>query len=146
MNEKFHELNRGMAVQVVAQKIAEGQIDPLADSFEALVAQFQEAVIKVAENFGAKAPTTKPKRAPRKATEPKPTSTGKRPGIEPEALKGYIGGMHSEAHNLQEIADRFGVSKGVAQRAVEALPGVKSAEGTKEAGKRGVPPTVYWVE
>jgi hypothetical protein len=99
---------------------------------------------------GKTATTAKPKRASRKASAPKvpspSTGNGKRPGIDPEALKAYVGSSKEGAASLQQIADNFGVSKGVAQRAVEALPGVKSALGTKIEGKRGVPPTAYWVE
>ena len=147
MNRKFEELNHGIAVQVVAQKIADGRIDPLAD-FVLLVTEFRDAVLKLAEDFGekAKAPT-KPKKAPRKAAEPKATTGGKRSGIEPEAIKAFIGKSQEGAASLQQIADNFKVSKGVAQRALGALgSAVKSATGPAVAGKRGKAPTVFWIE
>lgn len=148
MNRKFEELSHGIAVQVVAQKIADGRIDAATVSFEALVAEFQDAVLKVAEDFAEKdkAPTAKPKKAPRKAAEPKAATGGKRTGIEPEALKAFIGKSQAGAASLQQIAENFGVSKGVAERAVKSLPAVKSATGPAVAGKRGKAPTVFWVE
>lgn len=151
MNRKFEELNHGIAVQVVAQKIADGRIDPLA-SFDALVTQFRDAVLKLADDFGEKdnAAPAKPKRATRKAAEPNAaTGGGKRTGIDPEELRNFlsqpVGGVSNPA-TLQEIANHFSVSKGVAERAIKALPGVKSGPGTKPEGQRGKAPTVYWVE
>lgn len=150
MNQKIEELSKGLAVQVVAQKIADGTLDVSgSQTFEELARKVEAAVLDLAKDFGApngETKSAKPKRAPRAAAKPLGTATGgKRSGIDAAALRTYIGTAHSEAHTLQEIADHFSVSKGVAQRAVTALgEAVKSATGSQ--GKRGKAPFVYWLE
>lgn len=89
---------------------------------------------------------SKPKKAQRRAAEPKAATGGKRSGIEPEALKAFIGKSQEGAASLQQIADNFSVREGVAERAVKAIPGVKSGTGTKSDGQRGKAPIVYWAE
>jgi hypothetical protein len=148
MNTKIEELSKGLAVQVVAQKIADGELDVSgSNTFEDLAHKVETAILELAKGFGAKdkAAPAKPRRAPRKDAEAA-SGGAKRQGIDPGALKAYIGASKEGAASLQQIADHFGVSKGVAKRAVEALPGVKSATGENPAGKRGVPPAVYWTE
>jgi hypothetical protein len=148
VNAKIEELSKGLAVQVVAQKIADGALDVSgSQTFEDLAHKVETLILELAKGFGAKDKATpaKPERAPRKDARPA-NGGAKRSNIDPGALKGYIGASKEGAVSLQRIADHFGVSKGVAKRAVEALPGVKSATGENPSGKRGAPPVVYWTE
>lgn len=132
----------GVALETVSRSAPKSRSD-----FEALcetVAEELKRVVDAIEDGKAPAAPAKPKRATRKAAEPT-SSGGKRSGIDAELLKAYIGKSQDGAASLQQIADHFSVSKGVAKRAVEALPGVQSVTGAPSAGKRGVPPIVYWV-
>lgn len=145
MNAKFLEHVKAGAVQVVAQKIADGAIDPATASFEDLVKEFEEKVLALADAFGAKnelIPTKiKGSRKSRKGGVGAPSGKG---SVAPDSLEGYL--HDSPKRTLQEIASAFGVSKGVAQRAVDALGDkVKSEPGTKPEGQRGKAPTVYFL-
>lgn len=143
MNTKFDELKRSMAVHVVAQKIADGVIDPASQSFEALVAQFEAAVLGLAESFAQKDKAAAPTKRAKPQSSGTPSAPSTKSTIETERLRAYLMGVKA---TLQQIADEFGVSKGVAQRALVALGDeVKDELGPKPEGQRGKPPTVYWI-
>lgn len=144
MNAKFLEHVKSSAVQVVAQKIADGQIDPATASFEELVKQFEEEVLKLATSFGVKQPDAEPVKPQRKNRNPavKVDGVSKGGSVTPEQISEYLFENHKST--LLSISDHFKVSKGVAERAVKALGDkVKSEVGAPEPGKRGKPPTVY---
>lgn len=150
MNEAVKKQLEAVAFSVALEKASnnEGQSGASMGKadFNALcetVSEELKRVVNAIEAGQAVAPT-KPKRTARKApaySEPKGT---KRTGIEPEAMKAYLGKSQEGAATLQQIADNFKVSKGVAQRALEKLSVLHSAPGP--AGKRGKAPMVYWTE
>lgn len=148
MNEALNAQIEALAFGVALEKTVSGSAPKSRADFEALFETVAEEVKRVVDAIeDGKAPTvpTKPKRAPRKSAESS-SGGGKRPGIEEDSLRVFLGHERSKARTLQEIADQFSVSKGVAKRAVGALQGVKSATAENHAGKRGVPPAVYWLE
>lgn len=150
MQEAVKKKIEGLAFDVALGMFVSNGVPGSRAEFDALLDVVGGELTRVVETLEAgkigNVPT-KPKKAPRKSAEPKAATGGKRSGIEPEALKAFIGKSQEGAASLQQIAENFGVSKGVAKRAVEALgSAVKSATGPAVAGKRGKAPTVFWVE
>jgi hypothetical protein len=148
MNDELKWQIEALAFGVALEKTVSGSAPKSKADFEALCETVAEEVKRVVDAIeDGKVPTvpTKPKRAPRKSAESS-SGGGKRPAIAGDSLRVFLGHERSNASTLQEIADQFSVSKGVAKRAVEALPGVRSAPADNHSGKRGVPPTVYWLE
>jgi hypothetical protein len=123
-----------------APPMSKAEFDGLCETVFMELERAVEAVLT-----GKATPTPKPKRTPRKAAEPA-SGGAKRSGIAEDMLRAFIGTAHSEARTLQEIADRFDVSKGVALRAVKALSGHRVATGERTAGQPGKAPAVFWVE
>lgn len=128
--------------QTGAPPLSKAEFDGLCET----VAMELERAVDAVLNGKAFSAATKPKLSARKAPAPSDANGAKRSGIDHAALKAYVGGSQEGGATLQQIADNFKVSKGVAQRALKALPGLRFADGPKAEGKRGAPPTVYWLE
>lgn len=148
---------RALATKVVAAKFSAA--GGLPDDFVAEVRALEAGVVDLARKVMAVTGSTSVRglvaeinaktKAARAARTPRPSgdgaTTGKRPlGITPEALTAALAGGAKKS--LQQLADEFVVSKGVAQRAVLGLGSkIRSEEGAKVSGARGRAPTVYFL-
>lgn len=120
-----------------APPMSKAEFDGLCETVLAEIERAVEAVLS--GKVGAEEEKAKFARKARKATG---EAGGK--GVDGEALFHFLNTAGKST--LQEIAERFAVSKGVAERALAALGDkVKSEKGINPPGKRGKAPTVYFL-
>lgn len=121
-----------------APPMSKAKFDGLCETVLAEIERAVEAVLS--GKVGTKEEKAKPTRKPRK--EANGATGGK--GVDGEALFHFLNTAGKST--LQEIAEHFQVSKGVAERALAALGNkVKSEKGINPPGKRGKAPTVYFL-
>jgi ribosomal protein S25 len=148
MNEVAQKKLNEVAVQVVAQGIADGKIPAATADFTALVKAFEAGVLALAEKFGTPedAEPVAPTKAPGKRNEAK-ARTRKAPAVSEEDL-GIIqrSVSLSPGKTPTELATLTGLGEATvraALKALEASGAVVSATGVNQPGVRGPRPKVY---
>lgn len=142
MNEVAQKKLNEVAVQVVAQGIADGKIPAATADFTALVKAFEAEVLALADKFGT----------PEDAEPTKPTKAKSRPVRKPPAVSEEDLGIVRRAVGLApgktpgELATLTGLGESTVRAALKSLEASGAVVGTKginPPGKRGAPPMVY---
>lgn len=137
--KKYSEGDVGAYIALNGPAQYQADVETLTAEILALETRFREPLNGLAAGGVNLTPAHSKTRA---ATTP-PKTGGARASVSPEDVRAFL--ADGRQHSLQEIAVEFAVSKGQAERALSKIEGVTSATGPQASGKRGKPPTVYFI-